>query len=197
MPNPADPAPLRAGRIYVVDTRGGTLLRTTVLSSTPSSMAVDTRTGRVYVSEWGQGHFVHLGPMPSGQGIAIWALAGRGLVQVLDARTGMVARTDTVGVDPMSLAVDSQHGRVFVVNAGGHSVGTNVVNAPITVRGPRTARGSLSVLDGASGQILRTLNVGTTPDSIVLDPRSQRAFIGDLGDNARPASVVMLDTSKL
>ena len=97
----------------------------------------------------------------------------------------------------MSLAADSQHGRVFVVNAGGHSVGANVVKTSITVRGPRTARSSLSVLDSASGRILHTLNVGVTPDSIVLDPRSQRAVIGDLGDNARPASVVMLDTSKL
>jgi len=83
------------------------------------------------------------------------------------------------------------------VNAGGHGVPTTVARGPITVRGPRSAGGSLSVLDAISGRLRRTIVLGTTLRSIVLDPLAQRAFVGDLVDDARPGRVLLLDTSGL
>jgi hypothetical protein len=44
---------------------------------------------------------------------------GPGSIEVLDARSGQIARTMAVGVAPSAVAIDARTGDAFVVNAGG------------------------------------------------------------------------------
>jgi len=60
-------------------------------------------------------------------------------------------RTVPLGGDPSAIAVDIRHRRVFVVNQGNFTTGNGVVSG----------RGSVSVLDAATGRLLRTVSLGT------------------------------------
>ncbi len=73
---------------------------------TPQSIAVDERSGRVFVISAGVLDAVTSAPL------------GRGWVNVLDGVTGRVLNRSTVGVAPAAIAVDAASGRVFVVNNG-------------------------------------------------------------------------------
>jgi len=101
------------GVLRVVDARTGTLLRTAYLGSPPSVMAappravaVDERSGRVFVTAWGRTDAVGL-PL------------GDGWVQALDASTGAAPVTIPVGVAPVAISVEERSGRAIVVNGGG------------------------------------------------------------------------------
>jgi len=101
------------GALRLVDTRTGTLLRTTYLgaSSTamaapPRTLAVDARRGRVFVTAWGRTDATGLP-------------AGTGRVHILDASTGAVRATITVGVAPVAISVEERSGRAIIVNGGG------------------------------------------------------------------------------
>lgn len=109
----------RTGRVFVANNAGGTvstldattgrLLRTAPVGPHPFVMAIDIRSGRVFVAS--------LGAMD-----AAGLLTGPGSVSVLDARSGMPLRTVPVGVEPAVIAVDERAGRAFVVNVAGASV---------------------------------------------------------------------------
>jgi YVTN family beta-propeller protein len=94
------------GTVSVLDARSGAFLRTVTIGPNPSAMAVDERTGRVFVTL--------AGPM-SPDGVFMSA----GSVRVLDARSGSILHTVTVGPDPRAVAVDEASGRAFVVGGGG------------------------------------------------------------------------------
>jgi YVTN family beta-propeller protein len=104
------------GRVYVVnngdnslsilDAHSGTPLQTVAVGQNPDAVAVDERQGRVYVAS-------------EGATDAAGNPVGPGSVEVLDARSGQVARTMAVGVAPSAVAVDERSGDAFVVNAGG------------------------------------------------------------------------------
>jgi YVTN family beta-propeller protein len=106
----------RTGRVYVVnngdnslsilDAHSGTLLQTVAVGQNPDAVAVDARKGRVYVASQGATD-------------AAGNPVGPGSVEVLDARSGQIMRTITVGVAPNAIAVDERTGDAFVVNAGG------------------------------------------------------------------------------
>ena len=106
----------RVGRVYVANNgdnslsilgaHSGTPLHTVAVGQNPDAVAVDERKGRVYVAS-------------AGATDAAGNPVGPGSVDVLDARTGQIARTMAVGVAPSAVAVDERTGDVFVVNAGG------------------------------------------------------------------------------
>lgn len=100
-------------RVIMLDARTGAFLGSTVLGQTPTAMAVDEQTGRVYIASQ---TFANAGvPGFTGRGhLAI----GSGNLNVLDAR-GRLLRRLRVGVNPRALAVDERDGRIFIVNAGG------------------------------------------------------------------------------
>lgn len=97
------------GTVSVIDTSTGALVRGIRLDRNASAVAVDERTGHVFVT--GQAPMVNIlgGPVNSGPGT----------VMVLDARTGAVLHQVTVGVDPIDVGADERTGHVFVVNLGG------------------------------------------------------------------------------
>lgn len=88
--------------LSVIDTRDGALVRT--LSLDPGPLAVDERTGRVFMASDGG--------------------ASYGNLYVLDAATGRLLRTayTSPAASPTALAVDQRSGRVFVAAGGGVSV---------------------------------------------------------------------------
>jgi len=134
--------------IGMLNARTGAALRTTRVGSgrkAPGFLAVDGATAHVFVAEY------------DGTGAP-------GQVAMIDARTGLVLRAVAVGRGTGDLAVDSQTGRVFVVNSLDDSV---------------------SMLDARTGQVLRTMTVGRDPVAIALDRHSHRVFVVN-NDNDTP-----------
>ncbi len=164
---------------------GGTVVPTVRSAAevvSPQAVAVDARTGHVFVTDDSGGvgrvrmvdgatgavlRTIAGGPSP--RGVAVDARTGRvfvanwgptyrdtGSVSVLDAATGMALRTVTVGVNPHVVAVDTTAGRVFVTNLY-----------------------SVSVLDARTGALVRTVTnnggFGFTP--VAIDEQHGRAFV--------------------
>ncbi len=156
------------GTVVVIDTRNGRLLRRTSLPGVPAAVAMDARTGHVFVSTQG--------PVARAIGVASVTLrpVGPGRVAVLDVQTGALLRMVAVGVAPGALAVDGRSGRVFVANAG-----------PVDRLGNASERGTVSVLDARSGVVRRTVTVGLDPDAIAVDERVGRAFVVSVGGTLR------------
>ncbi len=106
----------RAGRTFTVNfgdvdtvstlnSRTGTVLRTVPVGQYAGGLGVDERTGRVFVADLQMQAF--------GAPATV-----NGLVHILDAATGTVVRTVTVGKSPSLAQVDAQTNRIFVLNSG-------------------------------------------------------------------------------
>lgn len=83
-----------------------------------------------------------------------------------------VLRTVRVGLHPSAVAVDARTRRVFVLNRGplhDNNVGT------------RTGFGSVSMLDAATGTVVRTVPVGQNPTSLGIDAPLNRVFVVNEG----------------
>lgn len=113
----------RGTYISILDARTGTLLHTIRGGISPEHIAVDTRTGRTFISN---------------------ALSSS--VTVVDTRRGRLLRTTHVDGQPYALVVDERSGRVFVKSDGGRGV-----PGPVKL---------VSMLDGTSGRLVRTVTVG-------------------------------------
>ena len=133
-------------RMSVLDTDTGAILRRMVVGGSGySPAAVDERAGRVFVAASVQ--------VRSGPGVT-------GIVRVLDARSGDLVRTVTLGLFPQGVAVNERTGRAFVTSVG---VG---------------GAGLVGVLDTRTGRLLRTVDVGMGPQAqVVLDARRERVFV--------------------
>lgn len=120
-------------------------------------MAIDARTGRLFVANYGDG----LG----------------GSVSMLDTASGNLLRTTPVDLFPIAVAVDARHGHVLVASEA------------VSVF---ASKGSLAVLDAASGKLLRRLTLAGTPSGLALDETRNRAFVG-----LTNGQVVTLDTARM
>ena len=109
----------------------------------PAAPAIDQRTRRLFVINMG-------GQVPS-----------TGAVTIVDANTGTVLRTVTVGLSPYAATVAAAAGRIFVSNE----------NLP-------PAHGTINILDATSGLILRTIPAGPVPFALP-DERTGRVFVLD------------------
>lgn len=137
--DPSQGAGATPGRVYVLDTRTGTVLQTVTVGRAPDFALVDERTGRVFVLNFGSGTVsvldtdrgtllrttrVALGPNAAGVDeqtgrVFVSSLSPRGvhgLVQVLDARSGRLLGSVPVGAYPGVFAVDERTGHVFIVS---------------------------------------------------------------------------------
>ncbi len=145
------------GRVTLVRSRAGTVDRTVALPQDPGAIAIDEQIDRAFVV-----------------GVNGTAL------NVLDARTGAMLRTVTVGkngnvgTSPQRVAVDTRTGRVFVVNSNDNTV---------------------SVLDARTGRLLRNIPVGAFPISVAVDERTSRAFV--LTIMSRTISVIDTATGRI
>ena len=142
------------GSISVLNLHSGALPRTIRLNYVPAIVTVDAAHGHVFVA----------GEQPDANGNP----TGPGRVSMLDARSGALLRTITVGGDPSAMAIDTRAGRVFVASVG--RVDPMRQDLPLE-------RGSISVLDARTGALLRTVSVGVAPRAIVVDEQTGRAFV--------------------
>jgi YVTN family beta-propeller protein len=137
---------------------------------------------------------------------------GANTVSMLDARTGVVLRTITVGPHPAKAVVDERTGRVFVVHGRGMTTG-NVLGPQPTVESAVTV--GVSVLDARTGALVRALplpagggmandKVGLAPVSnIAVDVAQGRVFVinqaaaGQASEGAGSVSVLDAQSGRL
>jgi YVTN family beta-propeller protein len=98
--------------------------------------------------------------------------AGDGSVSVLDARSGQVLRTTSVGQSPVAVAVAASLKHVFVANGG------------LWHNGLQVTPGSTSVLDERSGAVVHTVPVGGSPGPLAVDERTGYVFVANQDDNS-------------
>jgi DNA-binding beta-propeller fold protein YncE len=185
--------------VSVLDTRRGTLLRTTAVGTFPGAfvqtgytraIAVDERSERVFVGGFGR---------------------GGGGITTLDAVSGRALTSTALAAAPAQIAVDEVTNRVFVSNAGvATRMLVNVLDATsgrllhtVTLdqgvglvavderRGPVLAAGDrgVSVLDAQSGALVRMIPGG--PGPIVVNGRSGRLFVASVpGGGAGPTGAI-------
>jgi YVTN family beta-propeller protein len=89
-------------------------------------------------------------------------------VGILDAATGRVIRSVRVVSGPTAVAVDERVGHAFVTSDGV----TDSTGQPIGV-------GTLSLLDARTGAVLRTVAVGSQPDTPAVDEMTGRVFVAN------------------
>jgi hypothetical protein len=174
------------GCVAVLDRTGVRLLRRIAVDQAPGPVAVDERSGRVFVlSHRGVGvldahsgvllRTVRVGRVPLD--LAVDEQTGRvfvtgettarssSSVSVLDATSGRLLRTSAVGLLPQAIAVDKRHGLVFVVSRSSDDAGTP------------TGPGAMSVLDAANGNVLRTVPIGGAPNAVAVDERTGHVVV--------------------
>lgn len=194
-----EPRPV-AGRVSVLDTRSGALLRTVRVGASPVALAVDARTGRAFV-----------------------VAADDNTLSVLDTRDGRVRRTVAVGIMPVAVAVNVRRHRVYVVNAGDGTLslldartGTLRHTRPLAPAagafalapyalavdeardrvyvtawgrldqaGVFVGKGRLFVLDAREGTVLRSIVVGVAPRVVTVESGSGRIVVVDSGGMVR------------
>ena len=184
---------IRAGAVQTLDAASGRLLRSTRIGAGPALMAVARAAGRVFVFngmvrvlDAASGRLLRA--IPTSRSVTDTALVadertGRvfladehtGTITMLDAASGRVLRTVTVAPTIASggVLVDQGSGRLIVSSAG-----------PLDSAGNVTGMGSVSVLDGRSGAIVRTEPVGANPGSIFVDRGAGRVVVVNQGGPA-------------
>jgi YVTN family beta-propeller protein len=166
------------GAVSTLDESTGRVLRTAPITGVPAVLVEDPQSGHVFV-----------GPTSEGG-----AIAGR--LSVLDATSGAVLRSIDLlraqgvalgDLDVQGLAVDARTGHVFVAWTGTYQV-------------EPTASG-VSMLDAASGALLKRIAVGEFPTAVVVDEQMGHAFVthrdvvNSTGDPIGNGSLSVLDTA--
>jgi YVTN family beta-propeller protein len=177
-----------AGTVRVLDTASGRLLRTVRVGGAPRRLAVDERTGRVFmVHNDERGHTLlvldardgavrrrlRLDRAPGPAYVAVDARAGRavvvntlaGTVTTLDTRRLVVVRSSAVGGAPRAVAVDERTGRVFVAESGVAAV---------------------AILDSHTGALVRVVRVGAGPFPLTVDRPAGHIVVASWGQPVDP-----------
>ncbi|HZS88034.1 MAG TPA: YncE family protein [Chloroflexota bacterium] len=155
-----------------------------MLAESPTTLVVDSHTGRAFVGTSGPYGGGHVLVVDTGTGMLLRAVSltsapvamamderaghvvvasGGAAVVLLDATTGNVLRTTIVHHSPFALAVDEQTRRAFVLSEG--------------VGDPQHSSMSVNVLDTRSGVLLHTLAVGRLPGQLALDRPAGRVLL--------------------
>ncbi len=157
-----------------------------VPSSANSIVMLDARTGgTLHTAALEQGLFVIWSAVTTGTA-HVFAVDTRrmsrarssdvvGTVFMLDAHHGAIMHRVDVGLNPLIGAVDEQRGLVYILSRGPlttlpDTTYTDGVYAPV-------GAGSVSVLDAASGQVLRTIPVGVDPHGLAVDERTGHVIV--------------------
>jgi DNA-binding beta-propeller fold protein YncE len=180
------------------DTGSGALLRTSPRWCGASALAVDGRSGRLFVScasddtvrvvDTRSGvvlRTVTLAATPSGLAVderrgRLYVVSGAGTLSLRDARTGTLLATQQVDPSadlgpplPVALAVDERRDRVYLTTWGPLAPGPQ---GP-TPRG----NGTLYALDALTGAVLRRIAVGVAPQAVAVEEGSGRVVVVNRG----------------
>jgi len=161
-----DLVPSSANRIVTLDARTGRILRTVALeqglfviwsgvtAGTVHVFAVDTR---------------RVGGISSPNVL--------GTAFMLDARQGAIMHRVDVGLNPLMGAVDDRRGLVYILNLGPEGITADTTYRDAMYRYLPVGAGSVSVLDAASGRLLRTIPVGVDPHGLAVDERTGHVIV--------------------
>ncbi len=141
--------------VHALDARNGRLLHATAAPGLPRSIVVDSTRGHLFLT---LSHDDGTGKNDA-----------PGSVAMLDARSGALLHTAAVGRNPNRALLDGRRGRLFVT-----ADGPRATDWPYW---PPKGRGSVSVLDAASGALLDTLPVGVQPGDMALDEGADRLLV--------------------
>jgi len=155
------PESVGPGSVSVLDAATGRLVRTIGVGVHPLQAALDPTAGRVYV--------LSEGALSKAGGL------GPGSVSVLDAATGRLVRTTGVGVGTATLAVDTRRARAYALSLDPDSVYITSVDLWAD-NGPSSVSGALSVLDGPTGRLARTLP-GVSGAAVAVNARDGRLLV--------------------
>jgi len=171
--------------VSVIDGETDTVTGTISVGSEPGAIAVDPLTNMVYVANWNTGN--------------VW---------VINGETNTATRVIDLGVSPSGVAVDPSTHMVYVVDDNYVSVineETDTVTGTLYPTGddlmgvavdPLTdmvyvtsyetsyAPNSVSVVNGATGDVTATIDLGFNPQSIAVDPLTDMVYVADGAPNS-------------
>ncbi len=169
---PAAGANPNSGSVSIIDTRSGTLIHTVPMGSAIKDVAVDEQTGYAYAATLGTAQYIpnitttRNGRFVMSVGRPTLVPVSTGFVRVLDATSGKILRTISVGPAPLSVGIDEQRRRIYVLNAG-RGYGT----------ARRTDASSVSVIDARNGTVLSTISTGVGDGHLIIDSRAGRVVV--------------------
>ncbi len=152
----------RPNRVVVLDTMSGHLIRRAVLGGDPTALALDPSTRRLFI------------PLRTQE--------GNDTLLTMDIDTGQVITTTTLA--RANGAEDALDGLMMgrpVIDVVNHHVLIGV-NGPTNHDGAFLGNGRLFVLNGQSGKIVTSVELGHEPGLIGLDPAADRAIVADSHD---------------
>ncbi|WP_157947643.1 bifunctional YncE family protein/alkaline phosphatase family protein [Abditibacterium utsteinense] len=187
--NSADPQKMMRGALQILDVASGKLQSEIELPGYPFAVAIQTRgtnSSKIYVSS-----------------------EQRGVISVIEARSGKVVREIAVGTQPVGLKFDNSQKRLFVVNAGSDTLSiidtqTDRVLNTVLLR-PDNARGlpgatplgmtlsrdekwlyialgdmnAVAVIDLGRKTLAGYLPVGWYPTALAISPDGTRLFVAN------------------
>lgn len=185
------------GSLSVIDARSGRVVRTVAVGRNPVAVVVDAPANRAFVIDAGDEDS-----------------AATGDVTMLDATSG--ARLGAIdAAHPQAGAVDAQSGRVFIADAAlalvCDAATGRLLQTILTQGAPRsvavdertrhafvvTARGSVLMLDAASGTTVRTFTLGDTMSlsGVAVDPATGHVFVTGFDTASYAGQVLILDAA--
>lgn len=99
----------------------------------------------------------------------------QGVVRILDGASGRLLGTVSVGGTPANMVIDQLSGQAFLACVG-----------PLNQARQPMGNGTVSMLDGRSGAVIRTVAVGRSPFGVAIDPREQRVLVFNNGGQTAP-----------
>ncbi len=186
--------------VDTIDERTGALLRATAVGFSPTMTVLDRRTGHVLVLD-AAGIGMSILDAATGRLLGAVSLAASPVAMAVSTRTGhiFVATSDDT-VDTL----DGRDGTLLRTVAAGIAAGGHVVPTAVMAVDDRgghvfvldndlgaTFNGTVSVLDAASGRLVRRIVVGGEPTAVSVDERTGRAFV------ANGNSISVIDTRRL
>jgi YVTN family beta-propeller protein len=178
-----------ANTVSIINGATGAVTSTVAVGTGPSAVAVNPVTNRIYVTN----------------GTA-------GTVSVINGATGLVIATTTVGTDPNGVAVNSVTNTIYVANSttGSSAPGTVSVISGATSAVTTTINGLLgspyqgiavnsttntifvtnvidfmvTIINGISNTITRTVPVGTTAKGIAINAITNKEYVVNQDDNS-------------
>ncbi len=159
--NPNAPDVPEAAAIKVLDAVTGAVLHTVPVGRNTyvDGAAIDPHSGHVLLVTYTTN--------------TLAGIAGRGVIRVLDGRTGAMVHTFPAGVAPQAIVLDAARRQAFILDAG-----------TLDQSGTPTGNATVRDIDAATGHVIRIITIGQiapTGGGLIVDGRTRRLFVAENG----------------